>query len=205
MNRIDKLILGLIFGSVFPIFSFLIAVIIWFNYFGNENVIYFVVVGLLIGLFIDIIILKKLINNGFNTSIWILICIYLFYNIGMYGLFMGFPVFNLIMGVIAGYYFGKKIIYNSIPLIERAAIIKRVASFTGCIMLLICIASGLIAMIDKYTGKDLQMIFGLQFEVSKTMIMGIILIGGLTLVIVQYFLTKAVMTKTIKHNEPNTR
>jgi hypothetical protein len=107
------------------------------------------------------------------------------------------------MGVIAGLYFGKKIIYNEIPLIERPPIIKRVAAITGIIMFVICLASGLIAFIDQYTGKDFQGMLGLQFEVSKTMIIAIILIGGTTLIIAQYFLTKIVMIKTIKHYESN--
>ena len=200
MQRIDKIMLGILFGSSFPI----LAVLIWFSYSKDENIVlYFVSAGLLFGLFIDILILKKLINNGFNLSVWFLICIYLFYNVCIFGFFMGFPVFNLIMGLIAGLYFGKKIIYNNIPMIERSQIIKRVAAFTGIIMFMICFASGLIAFIDQYTGKDLQGMLGLQFEVSKAMIMAIILIGGTTLIIAQYFLTKTVMIKTIKYYESN--
>jgi len=107
------------------------------------------------------------------------------------------------MGGIAGLYFGKKIIYNDITLIERPPIIKQVAAFTGIIMSVICLASGLIAFIDQYTGKDLQGMLGLQFEVSKAMIVAIILVGGMTLIIAQYILTKIVMIKTIKHYESN--
>jgi hypothetical protein len=40
--------------------------------------------------------------------------------------------------------------------------------------------------------------FGLAFEVTKSMILAIILIGGLTLVVTQYYLTRIVITKTIK-------
>jgi hypothetical protein len=120
-------------------------------------------------------------------------------------MFMGFPVFNLIWGAVAGYYFGKKIIYNRVPLSEQAPISNRVALFTGIIMLLICISSGTIAMIDKYTGKSLQGMFRLQYEVSRTEIMGIILIGGLALIIAQYYLTKTVLLKTIRLNEQDNR
>jgi hypothetical protein len=204
MKRIDKFIFGIIFGSSFPIFFFLLSVLIWFNFSRDEKIVlYFVSAGISIGLFTDFVILKKLINNRFNLPVWILISFYLFYNIGMYGMFMGFPVFNLIWGVVAGYYFGKKIIYNGIPLGERAPICNRVALFTSTIMLLICISSGMIAMIDKYTGKDLQGMLRLQYEVSKTEIVGIILIGGLALITAQYFLTKTVTIRTIRFNERN--
>lgn len=206
MRRIDKLIFGIIFVSSFPIFFFLISVLIWFNFFRDEKIVlYFVSTGVLIGLFTDIVVLNKLINRRFSLPGWVLISFYLFYNIGMYGMFMGFPVFNLIWGVVAGYYFGKKIIDNNIPLVEQAPISNRVALFTGIIMSLICISSGIIAMIDKYTGKDLQGILRLQYEVSKTEIIAIIVIGGLALATAEYFLTKAVIIKTLKLNERNNR
>lgn len=205
MKRIDKLILGLIFGSSFPILLFLIAVTIWFYFFQNSNVFYFVFAGLLTGLFIDLIYLKRLIKNGFDLPNWVLIGLYLFYSICIYGLFMGFPVFNLIMGMIAGYYFGKRILYKNISLIESKPIIRQVSFFTSLIMLLICISSGFIANIDNGVGKDLQLMFRLQFEITKAMIWEIILIGGLVLIIAQYFLTKTILIKTIKNNKTNAR
>jgi hypothetical protein len=206
MKRIDKFIFGILFGGSFPVFFFLVSLLIWFNFSRDEKIVlYFVSTGILFGLVTDILILKKLINNRFNLPGWALIAFYLFFNIGMYGMFMGFPVFNLIWGAVAGYYFGNKIIDNRIPLGEQAPISNRIALFTGAIMLLICISSGMIAMIDKYTGKSLQGMLRLQYEVSKTGIMGIILIGGLALIIAQYFLTKAVILKTIRLNEQDNR
>jgi len=49
-----------------------------------------------------------------DLPIWILLLIYLFYNIGMFGLFMGFPVFNLTMGIIAQYFLTKTIMIKTI-------------------------------------------------------------------------------------------
>jgi len=61
-------------------------------------------------------------------------------------------------------------------------------------MTLICISSALIALAGNGVGKDLQMMFGLNFEVTKPMIVTIALIGGGTLISSQYYLTK-MMTK----------
>jgi hypothetical protein len=129
---------------------------------------------------------------------WILIGFYLFYNMCIYGLFMGFPVFNLGMGVIAGYYFGIKINNKYFTLTQIEYLKKRVPLFTGLIMLLICISSGLLAMLEKTIGLELQKMFGLRFQVTRGMIISIILVGGVILIITQYYLTKIIMTKTIK-------
>jgi len=111
---------------------------------------------------------------------------------------MGFPVFNLVMGAIAGYYFGIKIVYQNIPLIKIESIKKNIPLITGIVMLLICISTGLIAMFEKTLGAELQGMFGLRFEVTRGMIIAIIIIGGMTLIVSQYYLTKIVIIKTIK-------
>ena len=56
-----------------------------------------------------------------------------------------FPVFNLLMGVISGYYFGRKIVIKQNTQIQINRIIKQVSTFTAIVMLLICIASAYIA------------------------------------------------------------
>ncbi|MCX6254835.1 MAG: hypothetical protein NTV31_10210 [Bacteroidia bacterium] len=58
--------------------------------------------------------------------------------------------------------------------------------------------SGLLAISEETIGVELQKMLGLGFEVTSGMILAIILIGGLTLIVTQYYLTRIVITKTIK-------
>jgi hypothetical protein len=199
MKPIDKLLFALLFGFTFPLFFFLIALTLYY-YFQNFNPWYFVVTGLIIGIITDILYLKKLVRIALDLPAWIILGLYVFYNVCIYGIFMGFPVFNLGMGVIAGYYYGIRINYKKISLTQIEYIKKRVALFTGFIMLLICISSGLLAMFEKTIGSELQHMLGLGFEVTRGMIISIILIGGITLIVAQYFITRTIMTKTIKNN-----
>lgn len=111
---------------------------------------------------------------------------------------MGFPLFNLFMGVTACYYLGIKINCKNIPLTESKTIIGRVSVFTGIIMLLICVSTGIIAWSEKTLGTELQNMFGFEFEVTRHVILAVILTGGIALVVTQYFLTKLMMIKTIK-------
>jgi len=195
----DKIVIDLLLGAAFPVFCFLAAGTIWFYVDRNETVVlYYVVTGLIVGLLIDLRYLKGWIIRRFELPIWFMVALYLFYNIGMYGMFMGFPVFNLFWGIIAGYYFGLRINHLNLSQTQHPKIINRVAIFTAFIMTVICISSACIALAGNGVGKDLQMMFRLSFEVTKQMIIAISLIGGIILIGLQYFITKITMQRIIK-------
>ena len=194
----DKLIFGVFFGFLFLAFFFLAAFILWFYFFQLVKPLYLVLPGLFTGLLVDLLILKKLVRGRFELPFWFLIGTYLFSNVIIFGVFMGFPVANLFMGIIAGYYFGKRVRYNNISLSTSKPVIRQVSSFTASIMLLICIGSGFIATVGKGVGSDLQHMFRLNFVITKAMIWEIIWIGGITLIIVEFWLTKFIMIQTIK-------
>ena len=195
----DKIVIDLLLGAAFPVFCFLAAGTIWFYIDRNESVVlYYVVTGLIVGLLIDLRFLKGWIIRRFELPIWFMVGLYLFYNIGMYGMFMGFPVFNLFWGVIAGYYFGLRINRLNLSQTQRRIITNRVAIFTAFVMTMICISSACIALAGNGVGQDLQMMFRLNFEVTKHMIIANSLIGGILLISLQYFITKIMMQQIIK-------
>lgn len=198
-GSIDKLIFGLLFGFLFPACFFLAAFALWFFLFQSQKPLYFVLPGLFTGLLVDLLILKKLVRRRFELPFWFLICTYLFCNLVMFGMFMGFPVFNLFMGIIAGYYFGKRVRYKNISLAGSKPVIRQVSLFTASVMLLICIASGYIATVGEGVGSDLQHMFRLNFVITKAMIWEIIWIGSITIIIAEFWLTTFTMIKTIKY------
>jgi uncharacterized protein YneF (UPF0154 family) len=114
---------------------------------------------------------------------------------------MGFPVFNLVAGLFAGYYSGNRICSEKIRPERRSKLINQVSLFTGLIMILICITSGVIGMTDKTIGENIRGMLGIDFEVSRTLILIIILTGGLGLIVSQYFITRLAMVKTIRLNK----
>jgi hypothetical protein len=199
MKPLDKLLFRLIFGASFPLFFFLISLALCY-FFQDVSAYYFVIPGLIAGIITDIIFLKRLVRITLDLPEWAIIVFYLFYNICLYGMFMGFPVFNLVMGLIAGYYYGIKINRKNFTTQEIENIKKRVPLFSGSIMVLICIASALIALTEKTIGLELQGMLGLKFGVTKGMVIALILIGGATLIITQYYLTKIAITLAIKIN-----
>lgn len=200
INRaFDRIVIGVLLGAAFPVFCFLAAVTTWFYTDRNENdVLVYVATGLLIGLLIDLRYLKGLIIRRFELPIWFITGLYLFYNVVMYGMFMGFPVFNLFWGAVAGYYYGFRIHHLNLSQTQQQKITNRVAIFTAFIMTMICISSACIALAGNGVGQDLQMMFNLGFKVTKSMIGGIALAGGIMLICFQYYITKLMMNRKMK-------
>ena len=168
MKSFDKIFFGFLVGFAFPFILGVLSVILWFYIDKNESsALIYLIAGLLFGLVIDLKFLKKWIKKRYELSIWFIILIYLIYNIGMYGFFMGFPVFNVLLGLAAGYYFGKRVCFSGIKSEVLSKIIKQVSLFTGLITALICISSGLITILDNSTGSTIKGMLGLNFEIAK--------------------------------------
>ena len=201
MERFDKYFFGTIFGLAFPFIFSLLSVVIWFYLDKSEyHFGYYLAAGLLIGIMIDSFFLKGWIKNRYILPSSLIFIFYVLYNIGVYGFFMGFPVFNSLLGLIAGYYYGKKICYENIVGPRLVKLKKQVLMISGLIMALICVPTGLMAFEGDGVGGMIESIFGLNFHVTDLMIWGIIVFGGITLITIQIFLTRFAMERTIKNN-----
>jgi hypothetical protein len=201
MKNPDKIFFGLLLGGAFPFLFSLISIAIWFFVSKNETYApYCLVAGLSAGIVIDLFFLKRWIRQRYELSCWFSIFLFFLYNIGIYGMFMGFPVFNLLMAIVAGYYIGKRMKSHNLPLERQTEIIKKVTLFTIVVMTLICISTAIIALTDKTLALSLKGMLGLHFEVTKMMIIGLILSGGIFLITLQFFITKITIIKTLKTN-----
>jgi hypothetical protein len=112
---------------------------------------------------------------------------------------MGLPVFNAFLGLLAGYYYGNWICFNKIESDKHPKLIKQVSIFAGLIMTFVCISSGILAIYDNGASGMIKNVLGLSFEVTRSMLWGLVLIGGLTLILTNIFLTRIAMIKTIKY------
>jgi hypothetical protein len=206
MKNIEKKINGLIIGCVFPLSLGLLSVTIWVSIDKSESRLFiYLISGLLIGVLIDLKFLKGWINRRFNLPIWIIALIYIVYNVFVYGFFMGLPVFNAFLGLLAGYYFGNRICFNKIESEKLPKLINQVSIFSGLIMTFVCISSGFLAIYDNGAAGMIQDVLGLSFKVTSPMLWGIVLIGGLILILVNVFLARYTMIKTIKNYPANKR
>ena len=195
--RFDKLLFSVLFGIVMPILCF---IIFWWGTFiftDNHKVI---IIAALSGLGIGILIslLMKLIRKPdiYSVSIPELILVYLFYNGVLFTMFMGIPVFHLVLGVIAGYYWAKYMIHHK-EITDHEGEIRRISTFTAIVIGIVCLFSAAVALISKSTSEDLKNMFNLPFDISRPLLITFIVAGGLSLIIIQYLLVKFTMKKIL--------
>lgn len=203
--KFDRFLFNILFGLVIPILCFLIF---WWSslLFTNDNKVITIAAfsGLGIGLMISFFLKLTRKTNIYSLSMPILIMVYLFYNAGMFGFFMGVPIFHLILGVIAGFYWTKRLIYHN-STIDYKAEIYRISRFTSIIIGFVCLFSAIFALISKSTFYDLKYMLHLPFDISQTLLISFIIIGGLFLILSQYWLTKITMIKILEINNINVR
>lgn len=196
--KVETILLGAIFGGVFPILCFLIG---WWGSipFVTESTIkYYALGGLLVGIVIDILYLGRWLVNAYRLNLVWMAVIYLFYSIGLYGFFMGVPVFNFLMGLFAGYYMGLRTLEEQRAPAEAEQIFKRTGLFASSIMAIACCASIWLAATDATTVANINGMFALQQPLSQSNILLLSAVGGIVLVVLEFFITRAMARRAYR-------
>ena len=151
----------------------------------------FALIGLGIGCILDIIIAGR-ISKAYWWGKGVLTMIYLFYSVCVFGFFMGVPIFNLAVGALAGIFMGRRFFHLGVDRERLRKAVTEFALFSALIMALISLASAYFAAKDiGDTACNLYGMLRLQFVPTDQMIIGLIVVGGLGLVFVQYLISKA--------------
>jgi hypothetical protein len=190
MTRNEKFVLFTVLGFIPPVFLF---VLFWFAFYAmapERSLFPITFIGLAGGIAIDLLFLKRWVASCYLWKYWILLLIFAFYHIGMFGFFMGVPLFNAFLGILAGYYFGKRMLLNNCTEEEKEKTTSTVAHTTSLYMLIICILSAWIALSDPSTPSNLEGMFGLTYNLSHGILISGIIIGGIFLVAFTWWSTK---------------
>ena len=199
IQKVEKIILGLILGAVPVIGSFLAGWWISLPLVPESRIAVFALAGFLLGILVDLIFLRRWIRDAFGYKTWIWMSIYIFYSIGMFGFFMGVPVFHVLLALPAGFFVGCKLARNYEDLHHMKKAARKAAVFTTTIMGFICVASATFALLSPSTPSDVKGILGLPFQVTHTMIFGIILVGGTTIMALNWWLTLRAIERTYQY------
>jgi hypothetical protein len=151
----------------------------------------FTIGGFLLGLLADIFILKQLIPRAdkMPTIFWMVI--FLFYTVGVFGFFMGVPVFNALLAIPAGFVVGARLAAENADRTRVRKAARGATWFTTGILFLVCAASAFIALVSPSTPNDLRGMLGLGFDVTQAMVIGLIVVGGILLLAFNAVLTAA--------------
>lgn len=189
MQRLENTIIGIGIGAVPIIACFIAGWWLSLPFVPETKIFLYALAGFLFGTLIDIIFLRNWIKHAFTMKLWIWMGIYGFYSIGLFGLFMGFPIFNLFLALPAGIFIGRRLTHQGVDPNRMRKVAQQTAIFTTIIMGLVCITSASIALLDQSVAADLQGMLKLPFPVTTSMIIGIIVIGGTLILAFEWWLT----------------
>ncbi len=193
MAKIVKLLFNLIILFTLPIALFLLF---WWSSLlfttNNRKIAIAALTGLIAGFLLNYLIQKERKYQLYLLPKWILITIYSLYSIYTFGFFMGVPIFNLIPGILAGYYWRQRILLQrTSPYIYKKSI-KEVAIFTAVWMSVISIVAIYLGLTDEYTISNLKGM--LNISLSKLQLTIFAVMGGIFLTLFQYWITQKVIT-----------
>lgn len=200
-KRLPYYLFRTIFVLVIPFSIFLLSW--WISYFftKDEKVIELsVIIGMFVGLGTFCVAFVKWKANIYTMPVWLLLIIYLFYSVCVFGFFMGFPLFYPIVGSLAGYYWAERLLACNMDKKEAKSEIRKICIFTASSMGIVSIASSFLALTDKYIESEISGMLNLSFEIRRPLLAIAIIAGAVFLVMLQYWLTGTIMKKVIYGN-----
>lgn len=189
MRQIENGVIGIILGAVPVIACFLAGWWISIPFVPESRVCLCALGGLLLGMLVDVVFLGGWIRRAYLMKTWIWKAVYVFYSIGMFGFFMGVPVFNVMLALPAGIFVGRWLAHSGADSTLMHKTARQAAVFTTSVLGVVCIASASVALVDPSTAHNLQGMLGLSFQVTHGMVIGIILVGGATILTLDWWLT----------------
>ena len=196
-KAVESLILSMFFGLV-PVAAFFIATVLFTAIvFDKETLGPWTLWSLLPGLFIDILFLKRWVRNAYTMSTKAISAVYIFYSVCAIGFFMGIPIGNIFLGILAGVYAAMKMHFTMADEERRNQYFKRTAKFAAAVMVLICCLITLWAIAGEMISYRFETPF-LSFTFTIPIFWAIVLAGGTFLVLLQYSLTRISTNITYK-------
>ena len=148
-------------------------------------------VGLAIGVFLDVLYLKKWVAMFYDAELVLMMLLYICCSIFAVAMFMGLPVGNLILGTLAGLYAGRRAYHNET---EREAFLKKVKRtglFTAIVTGLEALPIGIFALNEDWVVEWLKHITRMDTAtVTGIFGIGMILVLCAVLMAIQFWCTK---------------
>jgi len=198
MSKAESIAVGLVVGILCPLLSFVLcwwstaALVIYQVLPIPESVITVAAfTGLVVGLVLDALCLRKWIAQFYNAGVRLMVLVYLFCSTIAVAFFMGLPLGNIVLGMLAGVYVGRRQ-HNAGGSKELFPMtVRKVSVFTAFVTGLEALPIGLLALGEGMVVELLQQIVGLEESVIVGPV-GIGLVGLLCVVLmaVQFWCTR---------------
>lgn len=189
MRGSDRIVSWVILGPIAPIALLLVG---WWGSLSalhdSPAVGVIALCGFVVGIALDGTALRRRMETLFSMGDRPLLLVALFYSIGMYGFFMGFPVFNALIGAVGGFVVARRAAIMGWPCQRALRDGWRVAIAMTWVLGGLCGVTAWLALNEATMGSQLTSMFRLPFAVTRPMIYAIIIVGGVGLLALQYAL-----------------
>lgn len=185
---LEKAISALVMGIPAPIalmLTFWWGSIPFFN--DDRRIMMHALIGFALGLAADATVLRRHLKDLFLMPFWILIALFTFYSILIYGFFMGFPVFNVFIGILGSYLVARSCFASGLDKLETRRRANRFILVSTLMLLSLCMCTAWLALREPSIADQIEGMLGLSFQVSLQMVWLLIMLGGAGLLLAQYF------------------
>lgn len=190
MGKIESLILGMFFGLVPLAACFMATVLFAGIFFGTKALGPWTLWSLLPALLINVLFLKRWVKNAYKMNAKAIGAMYIFYSVCALGFFMGIPIGNIFLGILAGIYSARRLSLASHNHPNAGDYFRRTAIFSAAVMVLICVLLTLWAIAGQMIGYRFESPL-VSFTFTVPIFWTVVITGGAFLVILQYALTSA--------------
>ena len=200
MKTSDKIASVIVLGLPVPVLLMLAG---WWGsvpFISQNSLIFFLALaGFILGVVLDLTLLRHFIFRLFTLPLAALFAVAAFYSVMIYGFFMGFPVFNSLIGIVGTYIVVRK---GLISLAPREAILTEVRKmylFSFILLFLFCVSTAILSLREVSITSQLEGMLSLPFEVTPLMVWLLILIGGAFLLAFQFIASKLLCRHMLKN------
>lgn len=201
MGRVESVFVSFFIAVLAPVCLFFAAWWLSVGVASEEWIRVSAFAGLGLGILLDFFFLRIWVARAYRMSMTPLAALYLCVSVVTYAVFMGVPLFNLLPGIVAGVYMGRRLRHSEAAGEREAASepqaranaarsIRRTGLFTASVIACAAACSAFIALRERALGSELERMFGLKFAVTRPMIVGLVAVGGPALILAQYWCTK---------------
>lgn len=200
MNRFDRFISIIVLGLLAPV---ILTLLFWWGSLpfamGDDQLIMRLAFsGLIGGIILDFTLLRRFIGKLYELPLAALVMVGIFYSVMIYGFFMGFPVFNAIVGILGVYIVTKRGILGKLSVDEILKNSRFIIRLSTVLLLFLCVCTAVLALGETTICAEVKGMLNLPFDVTMKMIWTLILFGGGCLLLFQYCFSKLVYMKVIK-------
>lgn len=197
MNRIESFLIAAVLVVGVPLLlltsCWFCLIMVWILEIGGlpeSAAIALLVTSVIAGVVIDICCLRKWTKGFYQANMTLMVCLYLICSLLAIGLFMGVPLGNLALGILAGLYVGRRHSHGAREPDVFTDASRRVGLFTGAVVGTVALPVGILALCagEEYIAVSFVESVGLPY--SRITGVGLVVALCLLLMVMQYWLAR---------------